>query len=474
MKSMTEDLINKLRWTMDHRIYEALGTKIPKFRRYKTRLLEKDVDLILRSSKVKQVRPRCSLRSFYVVEWAKNRRRPIFWPDINEAIDKAMLGVNLIPLKGTVRKNGLNGEWSVQFDVKAWYDQLPLAEKIQRYFAFDGKHCLTTLPMGFRPACEVAQAISLALVDFELPKGVSVDVYIDNVRFVGNKDGVVEAGQEFVKRCKFVGAVLDKEEAVPKQLDTFLGEEFDYVQKRRRLGEKTVEKVKYTKDTLLSNSLTYRQVAAIFGLLFFSAEVLALPMCFLYDVMRWFRTKMSEASDNWNSITTLPRSVREELDHWFSMIELNPWTTMFEEEDDTDADLTITVDACETGWGCMSTSAESTQYYGAPWTVADQSENFVFSSVVSEPLGAWRAICRFVPISSKKVVIHTDHLPQVWAMKRGIAKAETYNALLVKLKTYFPNTKFEFRFISGEENTVADALSRFGKIVEEDITLKKD
>lgn len=469
MKSMRDELKQKLRWTRDHSIYEQLGSSIPRFRRYKSRLLEKDVELLLKSKKFATTRPRTSVKSFFVVEWAKRRRRPIFWPDINEAIDKAMLGRNLIPLRSEIRKNGLKGLWSVQFDFKAWYDQLPLAEKIQKFFAFDGKHCLTTLPMGFRPACEVAQAISLALVDFELPQGVSVDVYIDNVRFIGDNEGVVEAGKIFVQRCKEVGAKLDREEPIPKQLDTFLGEQFDYENKKRRLGEKTVEKVKFTRENLLGDILTYRQVAAIFGLLFFCAEVLALPMCFLFDIMKWFRQKMSEATDNWNATTTLPNAVREEIKHWLEMMESNPWTTMYEEEDDTDADLVLTVDACETGWGCMSTSPESTQYYGAPWTEADHDRNFLFSSVVSEPLGTWRAICRFVPTMTRKVVIHTDHLPQVWAMKRGIAKAETYNELLVKLKTYYPNTRFEFRFISGEKNSIADALSRFGKETSEKV-----
>lgn len=469
MKSMKEDLKESLRWVRDESRYKELGSHIPKFRRYKSRLFDTDIETLLKSRKMRMTRPRCSLRSFFVVEWAKRRRRPIFWPDINEAILKAMLGVNRIPLRGAVRKNGLQGRWSVQFDFKAWYDQLPLAEKIQMYFAFDGKHCLTTLPMGFRPACEVAQAISLALVDFEMPEGVTVDVYIDNVRFIGDEDGVVKAGRLFVERCRQVGAKLDREEPVPRQLDTFLGEQFDYVSKQRRLGEKTVEKVKYTRENLISEVSTYRQIAAIFGLLFFCAEVLALPMCFLYDVMKWFRQKMSEAADNWNTATSIPQSIQEEIKHWLSLVEKNPWTPMFDEEEDTDADLTLTVDACETGWGCMSTSADSTQYYGNSWSEADHKNSFLFSSVVSEPLGTWRAICRFVSTSTRKVVIHTDHQPQVWAMRRGAAKAETYNELLVKLKTYYPNTRFEFRFISGKENKIADALSRFGREISEKV-----
>lgn len=464
-----EALDRALKWTRDPSFYTQFEDSIPGFRRYQSRLLRKDLRILYKSKKLTKLRPRCSVRSFFVVEWAKRRRRPIFWPDLNEAILRSHLGINYIPLKKVVRDNGLRGGWSVQFDFKAWYDQLPLHHEIRKYFAFDGERCLTTLPMGFRPACEVAQAISLALADHDLPKGVVVDVYIDNVRFIGDREAVIEAGKRFVARCNKVGAILDSEVPEAKQLDTFLGEEYDYVQKRRRLASKTVEKVKYTHEKLLvEKRLTYRQISAIFGLLFFSAEVLALPMCLLFDIMKWFRGKMSEVDQNWSLEVDIPTHIREELTFWLKKIEHNPWTLMSEEgENDEVADLVLTVDACETGWGCMSTSPTSTQYFGSPWSKEEKDRYFLQSSVASEPLGAWRSICRFVATSNKKVIIYTDHQPQVWAMKRGIAKTETYNDLLVRLHAYYPNTKFEFRFISGEENRIADALSRFGKEVNE-------
>lgn len=463
--SMREELERTLRWTYDVSLYEQFKEKMPRFRKYKSRLFPEDVELLLKSSKLSLTRPRSAMRTFFIIEWAKKRRRPICWPDINQAIEKSNLGKSLIPLKSTVRKNGMKGKWSVQFDFKAWYDQLPLDEKVRRFFAFDGKHCLTTLPMGFRPACEVAQAISLALVDFELPEGVSVDVYIDNVRFVGDKDGAVKAGREFVRRCKSVNAKLDSEKATPKQCDTFLGEEYDYILKERRLGKKTVEKITFTHNELISEQLTYRQISAIFGLLFYSAEVLALPMCFLFDLMKWFRAKMSQATDNWTTVTDVPLIIQEELKFWLSKLEKNPWTKMYEEEEG-EPDLTLTVDACETGWGCTSSSDTATQFYGAPWTFEDTLKHNLTSSVSSEPLGAWRAICRFVSVNHKKIVVYTDHKPQVWATKSGIAKAQTYNELMVQLKTYYPNTRFDFRFISGEENVLADLLSRFGKEID--------
>lgn len=462
-------LMKALRWICDPEHYAQFSNDLPRFRRYKTRLYKRDVKVLYRSKKLLKIRPRCSVRSFFVVEWNKKRRRPIFWPDLNEVIKKEHMGDARIPLKRSVRRNGLSGSWSIQFDFKAWYDQLPMHHRISKYFAFDGKHCLRTLPMGFRPACEVAQSISLALADFNLPDGVSVDVYIDNVRFVGERDAVIEAGRQFVERCRRVGAKVDNEKPEPKQEDDFLGEQYDYVNKKRRLAKKTLTKVTLVREEILpSETLTNRQVAAIFGLLFFCSEVLQLPLCYLFNLMKWYRETMRRVGDNWNAEVVVPYQVREELLFWFGKLEANPWIDLYNtiNDDEQEPDLTLVVDACETGWGCVSTTSTGTQYYGAPWSAEDHKKHFLYSSVQSEPLGAWRAIQRFVSTSSKKVVVYTDHEPQVWAMQRGIAKAASYNELQLKLKETFRDTIFQFKFINGKDNGIADALSRFGKEVD--------
>lgn len=210
--------------------------------------------------------------------------------------------------------------------------------------------------------------------------------------------------------------------------------------------------------------MTNRQIAGIFGLLFFSAEVLNFPLCFLFDQMKWYSKTMSECANAWNEERSVPECVRNELKSFFNKLYTNPETPMFDirKTEEYEPDLTLVVDACETGWGCVSTSGTETKFYGAPWSEDDHQKYFLFSSVVSEPLGAWRAIQRNVSINHKKVVVYTDHQPQVWAMQRGVAHANSYNELQVKLKQHFHDTVFEFRFIRGVDNNIADALSRFG------------
>lgn len=468
MKEINKAMLMKaLSWVCDPEHYAQFSKDLPRFKKYKTRLWKADVYVLGRSKKLIRIRPRCSVKSFFVVEHKKRRRRPIFWPDINKCIYKKHLNPSRIPLKREVRCNGLKGEWSLQYDFIGWYDQLPLHKLISRYFAFDGKRCLATLPMGFRPACEVAQSISLALADFNLPEGVSVDVYIDNIRFVGDREGVIQAGKQFLERCRHVGAKVDNELATPKQQDEFLGERYDYVKKTRALAEKTVEKLIFVRDNLIPQQrLTNRQVAGIFGLIYYGADVLNLDLCFLYELLKWYRGIMSKTDNQWNEQVEVPLQIREELSSWLKILIDNRPTEMSSSVADVEPDITLTVDACEKGWGCVSSTNGCTQYYGAPWSQEERDQNHVERSVVSEPLGAWKAVGRFVTQTHNKVLIYTDHEPVVWAGNSGIAHSDSYNQLLCRLKEFFPNTRFEFRHIKGVNNKFADALSRRGREVD--------
>lgn len=457
------DLLRALNWVCNPEHYTQFSKRLPRFRRYKTRLFKEDVKILYASKKLFKIRPRNSVRSFFVVEWHKKRRRPIFWPDINEAIGKKDLAPSTIPLKKTIRRNCLSGQWAVQFDFVGWYDQLPLHRDISKYFAFDGKYCLRTLPMGFRPACEVAQAISLALADFSLPEGVSVDVYIDNIRFVGDKDRVMEAGRNFVDRCKKVGAILDCTTPCPKQEDDFLGEHYDYVKRTRKLTTKTLDKLRFVhSDLLCRDSLSNRQVAAVFGLLFFSADVLALPLCHLHSITKWYRKKMSDVKDQWDATIVFPSLVRDEILQWVDKMLQNEAVPICPPNDELPTDLTLMVDACDIGWGCVSSTDSGTQLFSGKWTAEDQKKHQLdCGSVATEPLGAWRSIVQCVaPTLHKKVVVYTDHLPLVWATQRGYAHADSYNELICRLRHYYPDVKFEFRFIPGAQNITADGLSR--------------
>ncbi len=81
------------------------------------------------------------------------------------------------------------------------------------------------------------------------------------------------------------------------------------------------------------------------------------------------------------------------------------------------------------------------------------------SSVVAEPTGVWRAICRFVPPRCKTFHVFTDHLPLVYACKSGRTSCAHYNEFLERMRINYPSSKFLLFHVAGNV-MLADGISR--------------
>ena len=455
---MKDKLKQVLRWVRDREFYERIV--LPAFRRYRPRFTAGDFIKLKDANKFIFARPRCGVKAFCVPEWSKNRKRPIFWPDLNAAIPKSMLMKGIIPLRDEVRRKISSSRWSVQFDFASWYDQLPLAKDISPLFSVDGKRCLSSLPMGFRPSAEVAQIISQAITDFPLPEGVNVIVYIDNVRFGGpNKEGVRQAAKTFVERCDAVGAILNERSTEPIEKEDFLGEHYNLVKKTRTLTSKTLEKTRLAKDLIKSNNMTYRQMAAVFGLLFFCSDVLRSDVSSFFVALKAFRRRMSEVS-RWDS--TAPPLQQEEIDNlneWMHSVSSNSPTPIWIDRSG-EPEITIYCDASSYGWGAVSTSKSGVHHASGKWNEHEKTNQGTQHSAKAEPLAVERAALALVSTGMKKVKIFSDHQGLIYAGNAQYGKSEAYNNMCHSLKRYFPSTIFDFAYVPGIENTVADGLSR--------------
>eukprot|EP00744_Colponema_vietnamica_P006419 GILI01009333.1.p1 GENE.GILI01009333.1~~GILI01009333.1.p1 ORF type:complete len:799 (-),score=70.37 GILI01009333.1:23-2419(-) len=454
--STMSHLLEAIRWTEDPNKYNF---QLPPLQIHPTRLTPTDINRLNDVGKFVFAQGLCGLQSFGVPELAKERRRAIMWPDINASISKDMLQDPKIPMKAPIREQVKKNSWSMQFDFKSWFDQIPLSQQISKFFAFDTNWCLGQLPMGFRPAVEVAQAITLLLIDFTYPPGVEAAAYIDNVRFVGpTKTAVAAAGDEFVRRCASVNAIIGSS-SEPSQEDTFLGESYNYRRATRANSKKTLEKLTYVKESLNKSApLTYRQIAAIFGLLFFASDVAATRLAQHFNSLTFYRRSMTQVK-KWSAVgPTFPEEVRLEVVHWIDRLLINT-PVPASKPPPPPTDLEIYVDASDYGWGCVSFHNNIPKVCARPWSASDREVANVSSSVTSEPLGALRAVLATVSTSMRRVVIHTDHTGLVYAGNRGYGKAKTYNEALVQLQKFFPTTDFVFQYIPGPQNP-ADPYSR--------------
>jgi len=229
---------------------------------------------------------------FPVEERAKERERVIkHTKPFNERYGRdTLLGLKLLRAKdlvGTVH----DGKYCITLDFSAWFDQHLIAEKVRPWFCFffQGQwYRLCRLPMGMRQAVDIADTATRIIASFPVPAGVRVDTYVDNIRFLGNcRDDVIAAATEFVRRSHKVGATINEvspilgvdvsriREMLTKLVVTegeFLGIHFDYVNKLVKVGTKALVKLVALKEVFDHGECTYRNLLAIFGVMFFALQ----------------------------------------------------------------------------------------------------------------------------------------------------------------------------------------------------------
>lgn len=386
------------------------------------------------------------------------RRRPIFWPDINAVIFPYELQSSRLPLRGEVRAAVAAFRFMLQYDFMSFYDQLPLGEFVRPFFSYDGRTCLANLPMGYRPAVEVAQAVSLVLADLKLP-GVRVIVYIDNILLLCDDPvALAKAGELFVSRAKSCGACFNTFSPVPVQTETFLGEVYDLVARTRTNSAKTLSKI----DFVIENfrfMRSFKDVASLFGLLFFASEVANLRLAFYYEALSFYRHAMSLVAthEDWHSTApAMSAAALENVTAWLHDVRNAAPTPIVAPVSAPTID--IYCDASGYGWGALSLSQNAVLELSGVWSQEDIITNNIQSSVSAEPLGIWRSVSAVVTKSTPCVRIFTDHKNLTGG--KDYARNFEYNDLYKKLAETYPKVQFIFSFIPGKENVIADLLSR--------------
>jgi hypothetical protein len=420
--------------------------------------------------------PTGTTRLFWVAEQAKGRRRPIRWTKaINEALGRDTLRGMKMATRAEQVAQSLTGQWAICLDMSAWFDQIPLALDVQLRHCFigrDGKiYCLTRLPMGQRQAVDVAVSITRLLLNFELPAGVTAQDCIDNVRFCGSREGVIEAALSFVQRCRLIGVTLnevpldrDPRETLAElahQEGDWLGARYSYSNKTVKLSSKTIDKLKFAQQEA-KQVLHAKNLASVFGLLFFASSVIDLCLAKRFTVLQFFRRFSSEVSANnglWNAHVRVPDIAFRDLMKWIDDALVNVPRPIFDWSQQPSKYLFT--DASAWGWGgiLVDTLSGTVQHHSEPWKPSDPVN--ISHSVETEPEGAYRALCRFIPVTlptGTRIELVTDSITT-----RAIV-TKTYSGSLAVNRVGLFLAKFSHLAISathipGVENP-ADEISR--------------
>ena len=461
-ESMHAKLLHAMRWIQWSPMYDIIQQQLSTYKLRQDRLTFTSGD-IMRLWDVRKLRTPpdeiyAYCNGFPRVEEREegDRRRPLFEPLINDIIANtpALATTTQYTKRDDIRRAVYHAEAGAQFDYAAWFDQISLAEEIQCFFGVRTSPTPCTLPyvpMGFRPSCEVAEAITESIAhDPDNPGDVFVATCVDNILFLGNSNDLQRSGDSFVARSAQVGAILkDARVTITRQYD-FLGEHYDHTTKTRALTEKTRLKCAYVNKIIGTRPLTTRQFMAIIGLLIYASNTLRILLARYHFVLRHLaslaRTPLDEKQRT-------PTHIADLIRDWSATAMANVAVNVWDPEEEP-----LYTDASAEGWGVMSINRNGTIIrFGQPWSMTDRNLWNVNSSVAAEPLAIRKAVATMVPVWAKNVMIYTDHEPMIFAAQKTVGKAYSYSAVLRFLGEF--QTRFHFRFVEGILNP-ADPLSR--------------
>lgn len=429
----------------------------------------------------------CNAFTVEEVKWKDGKlvwaRRPIIEPLINDAVAELVRRGELevtvaFKDKTSLRQDIASSEAAVQFDLVSCFDQIQLDKGIRHFFCVgdsstDDPEVCTVLTMGYKGSVKVAEAFLGALTPYPLPPSVRTTTRVDNILFTGPSRDVETCRVQFEERCRLVGAVLNASEGIETKYE-FLGESYAHgdekraYQARRCITEKTRWKLLEIRKVMAPGAakpLEVRRVAAIFGLLFFAGETMRVLPARFHKAMRTLASIASACALqtlHWRSSVTLDEVVWSELDNWARSCLGEPvqlWS-QWDNPDHKNHTMEVFVDASELGWGAVVLKEGRPMAISRPWSTQDWAQWNLASSVAAEPLAVERALLWVCPpLESGSVLLHTDHLPLVYAARAGYGRAWAYSRLLASLEKRLPSWKVIFSWIAGAANP-ADIWSR--------------
>lgn len=388
-----------------------------------------------------------------------NRLRSIFEPLINDIIarDPRLHSTTQYTARDEIRRNVYRTEGGIQYDFSSWFDQISIAEAIRIFFGVKDHTALAVLAMGFRPSCEVAEAITEAISEVHHNDGMEVQraTCVDNILYTGGRAKTTTAATAFEQRASLCGAVLKELRPPFKTTYDFLGERYDHGAKTRCLTERTRLKCEFVAELCArKRSFTVRQIAAIIGVLLYAGNVLRICVGTYHYAVRYYAGIVA-SEPGYDTIVSPSKEVLVALTKWATRAAKNTPVDVYR---DAELQLTIYVDASDIGWAAVSIGTTGAMAQIARnWTDAERAQWNVSSSVVAESVAIRNAVAVLVPNTMLKVRVFTDHLPIVWAAKRGFGRAFAYSWLMHCLAQY--QTSFEILHVTGGMNP-ADELSR--------------
>jgi len=478
-----ERLTNLIRWNREAELYETVAQG--KSANPGSRVSRNDIRCMLDAGFIEPT-TRSSVRRvgkvFCVVEAEKARRRLIFWPRqlneevtaIKEAAGLDYLAPSLEDTLAAIADMTAPNLWATTADVKISFNQCLLAPAVRPYFAFHvgGEYFrLTRMPMGETVAPAVMQSITEAIAHAAARSlCVTTRVFVDNVRFLGDKTAVTAAMQRFQELSLECSLELNQEPGnVAHQAGTFLGMAFDYTNATVRLGQKAVNKLKAFRARILSDDVLIDEFMTGFGVVEYASRILRLQTSKFYVALKFARRRAAAVfagqatpamqADIWPC-------ARPSLMQWIDELLANRPTPTGLPADKA-REYVLATDASLYGWGAVLYCDATGEFHdvGGRWGKS-HSHTEINELEAYAVANAWHAFAtRLTELSKVQVLV--DNTSVLHTARKGRAHEQPLNAAIDSLLSVIGgNTNVTIAYIDTKRNP-ADAVSRGLPVVKE-------
>ena len=398
----------------------------------------------------------------------------------------------------SAREAIIDAEGAIDFDLAAFFDQIPLHDSATWYQVFEvrkaGLFRNLRKPMGGRHSTQTATSITRVLLAFPMADGVRSDYATDNVRFTGPRAGVIEAATTFARRCREAKAVLndidvtlndnDLLSAVTQRFTTsghdFLGEVADYGPTPYiRCRPKHVDKLQQLYHRVRFDNAKCAELFGLYAMLLYMSETLGIRLdqhlqtrLYFIDLARTLARDISLWDARARTVACPTSFPAKDLETWFHQAHANRPTPLRRAPQ---LDTVVFGDACGQGYAGVVCSRSADGSWNVRllqhrWDAAAAANFALAESVVSEPLGAVRLLDEAKNVAGGRwlhAVYVTDHEPFSHAHRKGYSSSPFYNARVADLKDRHPSAELLWR---AGETMVADKYSRleYTELLEQD------
>jgi hypothetical protein len=425
-------------------------------------LSKEDIEALIAADVIRQTseQPQALGRYFTVVEEAKQRRRLIVHPTALNAKD---IDIDLTcikwPTPHELQQRVNDGTHASLYDFSRYFHHF--STEIGEWYALHhggATYVPTVIPTGGREPPLFGQLLATILARVAANEGVTYDVWIDNVRFVGEPSELEKADQRFVKLCEFLGLTIGERQVSVVEYD-FLGVRYkqktDTTHGTVRLAKKMVTKLNRIE---LREEMQYDDVASAGGITLFAVAILAPhTRAEYYFVFKFLRRVVGAIWKTRPLVKLWPMLYGDSKNSWVSWIarlRKNEERTIERSDVTTPQSTTLITDSSLTGWGAIAFSNEGMTIAAGRWHEEGEHINLLELRTV-------RFALQRLPIH-KTLHLIVDNTSVIGRVNKGWADERSANLELVFIERELQKLGSKIasvEYINSKTNP-ADPLSR--------------